>query len=167
MPMNRIQISASLAPQQAEAIKQAIAEIHKNLPFLIDLTADERQGMLKLGDKNRSFVAKAAAVAEQNSDILPRNFKLEEMQTDIKLIEDLYPIIHAVTVLLGKLEDTYFAAGSEAYAASLMVYQYAKAANISTGVLEGALDDLGRRFARHSRAAAPAAAETASSAPAA
>ena len=52
--------------------------------------------MLKFGEKNRSFVAKAAIVAEQNPDILPRNFILDDMKADVSLVEDLYPLITAL-----------------------------------------------------------------------
>ena len=45
----------------------------------------------------------------------------------------------------------------EAYAAALLVYQYAKLHNLASGALEESLDDLGRRFARKSRRAAPTA----------
>ncbi|SMF96553.1 hypothetical protein SAMN02949497_3954 [Methylomagnum ishizawai] len=154
MPINRV--NAEISPSQAEAIRAALAALRENLPFLIDLTPDERQGMLKFGEKNRSFVAKAMAVAEQNPDILPRGFNVDEMKADVRLVEDLYPLLHSVQEVLGKLENTYFAAGSEAYAAALLVYQYAKAANVATGALEDALDDLGRRFARRSKSAGSA-----------
>ena len=147
MPVNRV--NATLNQAQIAEIQTALGCIYTNLPFLIDLKPEERQAMLKFGEKNRSFVAKAAAVAEQNPDILPRNFSLDEMKADVSLVEDLYPLMTAVSNLLGKLEDTYFAAGSEAYSAALLVYQYAKTANIATGVLENALNDLGHRFAKH------------------
>jgi hypothetical protein len=55
------------------------------------------------------------------------------------------------------VDDTYFAAGSEAYAAALLVYQYAKVHNVASGALEETLDDLGRRFARKARSNASAA----------
>ena len=147
MPFNRV--NATLNPAQIAEIQTALGNIYANLPFLIDLKPEERQAMLKFGEKNRSFVVKAATVAEQNPDILPRNFNLDEMKSDVSLIEDLYPLVTAVSNLLGKLEDTYFAAGSEAYSAALLVYQYAKTANVATGVLENALNDLGHRFAKH------------------
>ena len=67
-------------------------------------------------------------------------------------------IRNAVEALFGKIDDTYFAAGSEAYAAALLVYQYAKLHNLASGALEDSLDDLGRRFARKSKKpAAPSA----------
>jgi hypothetical protein len=39
--------------------------------------------------------------------------------------------------------------GSEAYAAALVAYRYAKEANLGAG-LDGVLDNIGRRFARKS-----------------
>ncbi|MCX7110620.1 MAG: hypothetical protein NTX45_10935 [Proteobacteria bacterium] len=97
--------------------------------------------MAKFGEKNRTFVVKAAAIAAQNPDILPRSFNLDEMMADVSIIEDLYPLIATAANLLGKLEDTYSAA--------LLVYQYAKTANVATSVLENALTDLGHRFVKH------------------
>jgi hypothetical protein len=148
MPANRV--NATLSPEQAQVVQAALATLRANLPFLIDLTPDERKGMLKFGEKNRSFVAKAYAIAEQHPEILPGTFNLADLQADVGLVESLYPLLHSVTDLQGKLEDTYFAAGSEAYAGALLIYQYAKAANLATGILEDALDDLAKRFARRS-----------------
>ena len=58
---------------------------------------------------------------------MPDGFNIQEFRIDVQLVESLYPLLHAVETLYGKLTDTYFAAGSEAYAAALLVYQYAKA----------------------------------------
>ena len=41
MAENRI--SASLAPADREAVMQAIATIREKLPFLVDLTTEERE----------------------------------------------------------------------------------------------------------------------------
>jgi hypothetical protein len=146
MPTNRI--NATLNDAEKEQVLALIRSITELLPFLIKLSADERAAMPKFGEKNRSFVAKSLAVAAQNPDILPRGFDLEEMRADVNLVEALYTIRIALAALLEKVDDSYFAAGSEAYAAALLVYQYAKAHNLATGGLEDALDDLGRRFAR-------------------
>jgi hypothetical protein len=153
MPVNRV--NATVTPAQIEAVQGAFKIIYENLPFLIDLKPVERQGMAKFGEKNRSFVSKAAAIAAQNPDILPRSLNLNEMTADASIVEDLYPLIATATNLLGKLEDTYFAAGSEAYTAALVVYQYAKTANVATGVLEDALNDLGHRFVKHPKTTPP------------
>ncbi len=148
-------INATVESAQLQAVRDAINVILQNLPFLIDLKPEERQAMAKYGEKNRSFVVKALAIAEQNPDILPRSFSLADMQAHVALIDALYPLILTVTNLLGKLEDTHFAAGSEAYNDARLVYPYAKTANIATGELEDAVNELGHRFAKHPKSTPP------------
>ena len=83
--------------------------------------------------------------------------QVEEFRADVELVESLYPVHHAIEALSEKIDDTYFAAGSEAYAAALLVYQYAKLQNVATGALDDTLDDLGRRLRPQSQKSRPAA----------
>lgn len=152
MPDNLI--SASLSQADREAVMAAIATIREKLPFLIDLTPDERRTLPKMGDKSRAFVSKALEVATQNPDILPRAFDVDEMRRDVQLFEALYPVVQALTQLHELVEDTYMEVGSEAYAAALSVYSYAKAGGKVSG-LDSIIDDLARRFSRKSPKAQP------------
>ena len=152
MAENRI--SASLAPADKEAVMQAIATIREKLPFLIDLTTEERRTMLKMGDKSRAFVSKALEVATQNPNFLPRSFDLEEMRRDLTLFESLYPVLLSLTQLQELVDDTCIASASEAYAAALAVYSYAKASGDVTG-LDAVIDEMGRRFNRRSKKKQP------------
>jgi hypothetical protein len=152
MPDNRISAKLSLADR--EAVIDAITTIKDKLPFLIDLSTEERKSLPKLGDKSRAFVSKALEIATQNPDFLPRSFDLDEMRRDIELFEALYPILLSLTQLQELVDDTSVAVGSEAYAASLMVYNYAKASGKGAG-LDSMIDDLGRRFARKSKKVQP------------
>jgi hypothetical protein len=147
-------VSAKLSPADREAVMQAISTIRQKLPFLIDLTTEERKALPKLGDKSRGFVSKALEIAAQNPDFLPRSFDLDEMRRDIELFEALYPILLSLTQLQELVDDTSVAVGSEAYAAGLMVYNYAKASGKGAG-LETMVDDLGRRFARKAKKVQP------------
>lgn len=147
-------VSARLSPVDKKAVMHAINTIKEKLPFLIDLTTEERKSLPKLGDKSRAFVSKALEIATQNPDFLPRSFDLDEMRQDIELFEDLYPILLSLTQLQELVDDTSVAVGSEAYAAGLMVYNYAKASGKGAG-LESMVDDLGRRFARKSKKVQP------------
>ena len=70
MTQNRVR--ATLAPADRDAVLNSIAAIREKLPFLIDLTADKRNEIVKLGDKSRAFVTKAFEVASHNPDLLPR-----------------------------------------------------------------------------------------------
>jgi len=147
-------VSAKLSFADREAVMQAISTIREKLPFLIDLTTEERKALPKLGDKSRAFVSKALEIATQNPDFLPRSFDLNEMRQDIELFEALYPILLSLTQLQEFVDDTSVAVGSEAYAAGLMVYNYAKASGKGAG-LETMIDDLGRRFARKAKKVQP------------
>ncbi|MEJ1930150.1 hypothetical protein WDZ92_07670 [Nostoc sp. NIES-2111] len=152
--MPESKVSARLTPLDREAVMQAINTIKEKLPFLVDLTTEERKSLPKLGDKSRAFVSKALEIATQNPDFLPRSFDLDEMRRDIELFEALYPILLSLTQLQELVDDTSVAVGSEAYAAGLMVYNYAKASGKGAG-LDSMVDDLGRRFARKSKKVQP------------
>lgn len=150
MPENRVSVSLSQADRQT--VLDAINTIRQKLPFLIDLTPEERRTLLRMGDKSRGFVTQALTVAEQNEDILPRSFDVAEMRKDVELLDALASIMASLSQLTELVEDTYMAVGSESYASALLVYQFARAAGKGPA-LDGALDALGQRFARKSRTA--------------
>lgn len=57
--MSDNRISASLSQADRDAVMKAIATIREKLPFLVDLTTEERRSLPKMGDKSRAFVSKA------------------------------------------------------------------------------------------------------------
>lgn len=147
MPENRV--SAELSEADRKAVLDAIETIRTKLSFLIDLSPEQRRSLPKMGDRSRAFVAKALAIARHNSDFLPRSFSVEEFERDVALAEALLPIMVSLTRLQEQVTDTYTEVGSEAYSASLVVYQYGR--NSGDGQsLEDLLDDMGQRFARKS-----------------
>lgn len=150
-PVNRVAVS--LSTQERQELVAAVAALQQKLPFLVSLTADERRTMLKLGDKSQAFVQKALKVATQYPEHLPRSLDVEEMRKDVELFDGLQELLLPLGQLLQMLEDTAMVAGSEAYAASLQVYSHTRASAVD-GSLEGALDDLGQRFARKGRSPA-------------
>ena len=150
MPDNRI--SAALTQADQQAVLAAVNTIREKLPFLIDLTPEERKALPRMGDSGRGFVAKALEVAEQNPDILPRSFDVAEMRKDLELLDSLLPVMTSFEQVNELLDDTCTAVGSEVYASALLVYQYVRAAGKGSA-LDDALDSLGQRFARKSRGA--------------
>src|SRR5215207_3256656 len=140
MPVNRI--SATLGEAERQAVLDAVQTIRTKLPFLIDLTPEERRALPRMGDSGRGFVAKALEVAEQNPDILPRSFDVAEMRKDLELLDALLPVVTAFGQVNELLDDTYTAVGSEVYASALLVYQYVRAAGKGSA-LDDALDALG------------------------
>lgn len=145
--MSDNRISATLSQADQQAVLSAINTIKEKLPFLIDLSPEDRRALPKMGDKSRTFVQQALEIATQNPDILPRSFDTEEMRKDVELLAQLSPIVTALAQAQEFVEDTYIALGSEAYTAALLVYQYARAAG-KGAALDTALDALSQRFAR-------------------
>ncbi|MEH2070841.1 MAG: hypothetical protein V7K47_22210 [Nostoc sp.] len=145
--MSTTPISATLSQTERDAVLQAISTIKEKLPFLVDLSSEERKALPKMGDKSRAFVSKALEVAAQNPEFLPRSFDLEEMRKDIQLFEALYPVLLSLTQLQELVNDTALAVGSEAYAAALQVYNYAKVSGQGAG-LDAVVGEMGQRFAR-------------------
>ncbi|MBD0373383.1 MAG: hypothetical protein ICV60_21285 [Pyrinomonadaceae bacterium] len=152
MPDNKVTASLSAADQQA--VLAAINTIKEKLPFLIDLTPEDKRTLPKMGDKSRAFVSQALMVATQNTDILPRSFDVEEMRKDWELLQALEPIRVALMQLMELLDDTYTEVGSEAYTAALAVYNYTRASGKGQA-LDGMLDALGQRFSHKTRPESP------------
>lgn len=149
-------VKGVLSAEKQQTILGLIGQIQAQLPFLIDLNAEERRALPKLGNKSQAFVDQGLILATQNSGILPRSFDLDEYQRDVALFRQMQPLVMALGQLQGRLEDTLLAVGSDAYSQTLLVYQAAKLAG-KNGSLEQHLDGLGRRFARKSNPAAGAA----------
>lgn len=142
-------IKGELLPEQQKAVFQALDEIQAQMPFLIDLTMEDRRNLPKMGDKSRTFVDQGLVLATQNQDILPRNFDLDEYRSDVALVRQMEQVVFKLRQLTRRAEDTFIAAGSDAYTQTLVVYQSAKLAG-KNGALDEHLDGLARRFARKS-----------------
>ncbi len=152
MPKN--EVSAVLAKVDLDRVITLIADVKSRLPFLITLTPAEKAKMPGFGDKSLAFARKTLALAQKQQDFLPRSFSVEEMEKDVNLYEDLYSIIQPMSLLMEKLYDTFRKVGVEAYEAARIVYGSAKQAGKNTGGLDAIMDDIGKRFARKSKAKA-------------
>lgn len=143
-------IDAVLTAANRDVVLDHIAQIRALLPFLLDLSPEDRQALPKMGDKSRAFVSQALQLAEQDDSYLPRSFEVADMRQDVTLAESLYPIMTGLKQLSELIEDTYLQVGSEAYTAALIVYQFAQSSGRGAG-LDELLDALGQRFARKSK----------------
>jgi hypothetical protein len=146
-------ISVTLANEAQTAILQAIATIEKNLPFLINLTNEERQANPKMGDKSLAFVNKACEYAKQNPALVPVFLDIAEFEKDVAAANSLSNLLKPLAQLTEKLDDTTLQAGSEAYTAALIFYTAAKgAAKAGMPGIKSICDDLSTRFPGRSKA---------------
>lgn len=145
--MNNDLVKGELTPEQQQAVLQVLQDLQAKLPFLIDLTAEDRRNLPKLGDKSRAFVDQCLVAANQNEGMLPRNFDLDEYRRDVGLFKQMEPVVMAMRQFSSRVEDTFLAVGSDAYSQSLVVYQTAKLAG-KDGSMNQHLEGMGKRFAR-------------------
>ncbi|MBW4419034.1 MAG: hypothetical protein KME13_07360 [Myxacorys californica WJT36-NPBG1] len=139
-------INTTLSDSDRQAIKQAIALIQQKMPFLITLSADDRQRLYKMGDKRLAFVQNSLSAAQSNPNILPASFDLQGFSNDYQLATDLSELLMLLTQLTEQVDDTLLAVGSEAMSSSLTVYDYIKTAAKKTPGLKTISEQLGNLF---------------------
>lgn len=155
-------ISATVAAADLQAIKDAIAVIQQKLPFLVNLTADERKNLFKTGANSLSFVQNALQAGLNNPDIFPKSFSVPEFGLDVNLFAVLTDINTSIAQLASSVDDTRMAVGGEAMREATQVYNYVKtAASTTTPGLKPVADQLGERFQKVGSPKTPAAAPAA------
>ena len=140
-------VSAAIAPADLTVIKQMIQTLASKFPFLISLTAEQRMGGMKLGDKTVSFVDKVIDYSKTNSTFIPPYLDMTEFAKDYKLTKDLLEILRTLKPLVQNIEDTATEAGVEALSAAMVFYNSVKA-GAKQGVpgANAVYEDLQKRF---------------------
>lgn len=149
-------IDASLSAADMQAVKDAFATILQKLPFLVNLTPDERRSMFKAGPDSLSFVQNALTAAQGNKDIFPASFNTEAFQRDVDLFAALTELDTLADSVTSQIDDTRLAVGGEAMQEATQVYKYVQAALPTTPGLKPIADQLGQRFQKTSKAKTPA-----------
>jgi hypothetical protein len=133
-----------------DEIMHLIRMIRDKLPFLQDLTAEERQTLLGMRDKNRAFAGKVLEVCTQNPDFLPRSFNPDQLRDNLALFDHLTSILMSLTQLRNLVDATSIAIGSQAYEQSLDTYRHAKVSGYGAS-LESMMTDMKQHFTRKSK----------------
>ena len=120
------------------------------LPFLVNLTPDERKSIFKTGPGSLAFVQNSLQAAQNNPDIFPKSFDVDEFESDVNLFSVLTELGTVVDQLSSEIDDTRLAVGGEAMNEASQVYNYVKAAAKNTPGLKPVADQLGERFQKAS-----------------
>jgi hypothetical protein len=140
-------INATVTDTQRTNVFNAITNIELNLPFLIDLTAQERKSLPKMGSATQSFVSKALEIARNNPQFIPPYADVQAMQKDYELAVRLQGIEMQLASLHEKVSDTNLATGSEAYVTGLTIYNSLKsAAKVNIPGAKALATELAERF---------------------
>ena len=120
--MNISPVRATVSEDDQGTVSAAIASIKQKLPFLVDLSVDDRKSMVKIGTKGYSFVKQALDVASQHPGVLPASFDVNEMRNDTQLFAYLTTLQLTLSQLKKQIDDTVMQIGSQSYASARVVY---------------------------------------------
>ena len=122
-------ISLDITAAQKTAIFTAVTALKTALQGItINLTADERQSLPRIGDSTLAFDEKCAAYMASRPDLVPSFLNTAEMAKDRKLVADLLPCLREIAPICEGLEDTIMLANSDNYVGDLAFYQNVKQA---------------------------------------
>jgi len=139
-------IDASVSAADLQAIKDAFSTIKQKLPFLVNLTNEERKTIVKTGSDSLTFVTKALSGAQANPNIFPGSFDRAAFQRDVDLFAVLTELTTLANQVAEQIDDTRMAVGGEAFRQATQTYDYVKTAAKTEPGLKGLADELGERF---------------------
>jgi hypothetical protein len=124
--MDNKHVTAIPAELKTEAQKHIDAAKENLLPYVQPLTPAERQGLTKMGNINARFMEKSYDLAEANPALVPPYLNMEAFAIDKSDALGLRVLHNSTRQLEEYIADTEMLAGSEAYHASLIFYNYVK-----------------------------------------
>lgn len=144
---NDNRISASISPADMETILDNIAEIRALLPFLINLTKQERIELPKMGPASLAFDEQCADYMVSAPNLVPPFVSVSEVEKDRALRLALAEIWREAKKLCEMLDDTMMLVGSELWMADLSFYQTVRqAARRDVAGADTVYDELRPRF---------------------
>ena len=141
-------ISFQISAADLTAVDAALKSLEDKLVGLIDLSTEQRSGVVKMGDKSEAFCRKAVEVLANNPGVLPANFSLAEMRRDLTAFDTLRPRLNRFEKLYERMRDSQLALGSDLMSASLEGYAFLKIAGKGEG-LDMARKALSVRFSKN------------------
>lgn len=148
-------IDATIAPLDMQGVKDAFADILERLPFLVNLTVDERKSIVKTGPDSLSFVQTALTGVQANPNIFPPSFDKGGFAKDVALFAALSELRAVAESVTSQLDDTRMAVGGEAMQGAIQAYKYIQTAAKTTPGLKPLADQLGERFQKASKPKTP------------
>ena len=127
-------VSLHLTAAEIAAIEAALTTLENAFKLFIELSADDKRGLARMGDKSEAFCRQTLIVLAQDQQMLPPSFDLAEAENDLTSLDQLRPLIARLRQLMAKADDTETALGSDILSAALEGYAFAKIAGKGAGL---------------------------------
>lgn len=150
--MSQNLISLNFTPEDYAQLDDLLTQLETLLAPLIDLTADERRALARMGEKSEVFCRQTLSVMAQNRKLVPEEVMLAEAENDLHHFDALRPRYNRLLQLVGRCEDSITALGSDVMSTALEGYALLRVLGRGAG-LEELRGTLGTRFAKRSSAA--------------
>lgn len=146
-------ISLSLTADDYAEIDNHLNQIEQKLTGLIELPLATRRKLMKMGDKSEAFCRSTLGLLGEAPEVVPPGLNVTDALQDLAQLDFIRGRTRRVRRLLGRLEDSETALGSDVMTASLAGYAMLKVMGKGSG-LEALRGGVARRFIR-SRPASP------------
>lgn len=137
----------SLTAEDYAEIDQYLDLLEKKLAGLIELPVATRRKLMKMGDKSQAFCRDTLGLLKENPEVVPPGLNVEDALQDLAQLDFIRSRTRRVRRLLGRLEDSETALGSDVMSASLAGYGILKLMGKGSG-MESLRGDVSRRFSR-------------------
>ena len=141
--------SFNIPDEDLQAVQAAVQTLQaKLMPHLVNIGADEKRAMAKMGSKSVDFVSKTLTYATTNPQFKPAFVDIDSFSHDVSAFGVLRSLQQPVSQLADMLDDSLAVTGSDAMNAALAYYQSVKTANkLNVPGASTITDDLATRFA--------------------
>ncbi|MGE4073845.1 MAG: hypothetical protein AB7E72_21955 [Lysobacterales bacterium] len=145
-------VNLNLSEAQITAVNAALTTLETELSGLVALSRSDKRRMQRMGVKGESFSRQALQVISQNPQMIPANIPVASALDDLKVIDQLRPILTRMSRLCERGNDTDAALGNDVMTVALQAYGLLKLTGRSEG-MESLRRDLSGMFSRSKRAA--------------
>ena len=150
-------VSITFSDEEITQLRAHLAGLTAVLaPKTLALDADKRRMLFKMGERSEVFVRGTVDGLDRNRQVVPPSLNLDEALADVRALDTIRPLLRDLEQLVERLRDTEMALGSDLMETAVEGYSLLKLTGRNQG-LDGLVKELGSRFARPSRKAAPAA----------
>jgi hypothetical protein len=144
--MAGLSLNASISATDKADVITKIGEVKTLLPFLLNLTPDQRKALRKMGSKRTGYVNDVYQGVMNNTNVVPSAFDLAAYTRDKILHDDLTDILDQLIPLYESISDTLLLAGNELMKQSDSGYDYLKRAAKDNSALQIIVDQIAKAF---------------------
>ncbi len=145
------QVNGTLSQGDMDQIVNSLQEAEAQLPFLINLTPEERKTGIKLGEGSQSFAEKTVDYVQRHPQLLPSYFTMDDFMDEYYTWVHLQELRRRFAELFEGTDDTLMAVGSSLMRKLLKVYANVQDAQEVTNIsgIDTIYEDLRQRFERN------------------